>query len=213
MDLSLPDLSGAQVIHRIKIEDPQAKVLVLTVHGTDDSVFSALSAGAEGYLVKDADSQEFFLAIESVLKGQMYSPDRSLKRKKFPLHLLLVEDNENNRQLFQFYLKGTPHSLDLAGNGLEAVNMTLAHEYDMIFMDIEMPIMDGYEATRIIRNREKDLNHPRVPICALTAHAMPEYRQRIMEAGCTHFITKPFTKAQMLEVLEEHMNGLNSHAS
>lgn len=72
MDLSLPDLSGAQAIHRIKIQDPQARVLVLTVHGTDDSVFSAFSAGADGYLVKDADSHEFFLAIESVLRGHMY---------------------------------------------------------------------------------------------------------------------------------------------
>ena len=72
MDLSLPDLSGAQAIHRIKAQDPQTKVLVLTVHGTDENIFSAFSAGAEGYLVKDANSQEFFLAIESVLKGNMY---------------------------------------------------------------------------------------------------------------------------------------------
>ncbi|MCP4351464.1 MAG: PAS domain S-box protein [Desulfobacterales bacterium] len=119
-----------------------------------------------------------------------------------PLRILLVEDNRNNQALFCFYLKGTPHQIDIAENGRAGYEKYTKGKYDMIFMDKEMPVMDGYEAARAIRKWEQENNAGPVPIIALTAHALKGKEQESFEAGCTGHMTKPFKKRQLLEMLD-----------
>ena len=116
--------------------------------------------------------------------------------------VLLVEDSESNRILVQHYLKGTAHELRIALNGREAVEMFRADpSVDVILMDVLMPVMDGLEATRRIRAFEAEAGLDPVPIVALTANAFQEDRDRCMAAGCTHYLSKPVRKADLLAML------------
>ncbi|MFW5838292.1 MAG: response regulator, partial [Desulfovibrionaceae bacterium] len=120
-----------------------------------------------------------------------------------PLRILLVEDNQNNRLLFSFYLKNTPHQVDFAENGEIGMVKAKAGGHDIVFMDVEMPIMDGYEATRRIRKWEQETGRGPMPIVALTAHALKGQEDKSFAAGCDAHMTKPFKKAQLLQTLDQ----------
>ncbi|MFP5258651.1 MAG: response regulator [Acidobacteriota bacterium] len=115
--------------------------------------------------------------------------------------LLLVDDNPDNLTLLRLFLEQTQYDLDEAANGSEAVERFQATPYDLVLMDLEMPEVDGYEATRRMRELEQERQSPPVPILALTAHALDEHRLRCLEAGFTDFMVKPVRKATMLRTL------------
>jgi hypothetical protein len=115
-----------------------------------------------------------------------------------PLRILAAEDNRTNQLVLRKLLQGLEIELTLAQDGEEAVQLFQEVAPDLIFMDISMPRMDGKAATRAIRALEGD-DHPRVPIVAMTAHAMAGDREQILAAGLDHYLTKPLTKAALLE--------------
>lgn len=114
--------------------------------------------------------------------------------------LLLVDDAKDNLVLLEMFLRGTGTQLTLASNGLEAVDLCKVNHYDMILIDIQMPKMDGHEATRAIR-----LLGQTMPIIALTAHGTKNEQERSRNAGCNGSITKPFNQAELLKRLKAHM--------
>ena len=124
------------------------------------------------------------------------------------MNILLVEDNEGNRLLLLYYLKKTPHHIDVAENGAIAVEKVATGKYDLVLMDVQMPVMDGYTATGEIRKLEESRGLKRTPIVALTANAMKEDEQKSREAGCDGHLTKPITKATLLEAIEKYGNTL-----
>ena len=117
------------------------------------------------------------------------------------IQILLVEDTEDNRLLVKSFLKKTPYQLDVAENGLEAVKMFQLKKYGLVLMDIQMPVMDGYTATKRIRKWEIDQGVKITPILALTAYATNEDAQKSLKAGCTDHLTKPIRKAKLLETI------------
>jgi CheY-like chemotaxis protein len=117
--------------------------------------------------------------------------------------LLLAEDNAENVVLIEAYLEHLPLKIDVAANGLEALEKRKNGQYSMIFMDIQMPVMDGLTATREIRRWEQQTNTPRVPIVALTAHALNGAYQASLENGCDGHLTKPVERADLLAALGE----------
>ncbi|MBF0294873.1 MAG: response regulator [Magnetococcales bacterium] len=119
------------------------------------------------------------------------------------LRILLVEDAEDNQILVRAFLKNTPYLLDLAENGEQAVRMVREKAYAMVLMDVQMPVMDGYTATRRIRQWEREHGLAPVPILALTAHAMEGEAERSREAGCDLFLSKPIKKLRLLEVIRD----------
>ena len=121
-----------------------------------------------------------------------------------PLRILLTEDSPDNCTITLAYLEGTPYTVEVAENGALACEMFRAAKYDLVLMDRQMPIMDGLEATRIIRAWE-DLNgrNP-TPIIALTASALKGDREMCLAAGCTAFLTKPIRQAVLLQAIREH---------
>jgi len=123
------------------------------------------------------------------------------------LDVLLVEDNNANCMLIELFFKDLPHKLTITKNGREALDMATSDHFDLILMDIEMPIMDGYECTRKIREWEKLNGKAHCKIIALTAHALPEARDKILMAGCDSFLTKPISKVKITDVLDEHCNA------
>ena len=123
--------------------------------------------------------------------------------------VLLVDDNKDNCNLIRLYLQNTPFTLTTAGNGQEAVKTFCAEPFDLILMDIEMPVMDGYEATQKIRQWEQRQNRPPVPIVALTAHAFIRFKKKCLDAGCSDFLTKPVKKAKLIETIAGHLHLSN----
>ncbi|MBF0137104.1 MAG: response regulator, partial [Magnetococcales bacterium] len=119
------------------------------------------------------------------------------------LRILLVDDAEDNRLLVQTYLKKTPHELILAIHGEEAVQLIMENTFDLVFMDVQMPVMDGYSATRLIRQWEAETRKPRLPIVTLTAHALEGEVERSRAAGCDAFLIKPISKKKLLEVIRQ----------
>jgi len=118
-----------------------------------------------------------------------------------PPRILLADDNEDNVALIALFLEDAPYRLETASDGRQAVDRHIAAPYDLIFMDLEMPDMDGYEATQAIRARERQMNLSPVPILALTAHALNEHRERCRQAGFTDFLVKPVRRAAILSAL------------
>ncbi len=121
------------------------------------------------------------------------------------LEILLVDDSLNNRLLFSLFLRDTTHRITEANNGQEGVEAFQRKKFDVIFMDMEMPLMDGYQATRIIRALEADSGAVPTPIVAQTAHALPEFKHQCMLSGCTEFLAKPFSKNALLTMLDGFM--------
>ena len=121
--------------------------------------------------------------------------------------ILLAEDVEENQFVLQSYLNKTPYCIDIAHNGAEAVEKFQNGRYDAVLMDIQMPVMDGNTAVKKIRAWERDVGSKRTPIIALTAHAMLEEAQRILDAGCDLHLSKPVRKARLLEVLNHFTGG------
>ncbi|CCO22882.1 PAS sensor protein [Maridesulfovibrio hydrothermalis AM13 = DSM 14728] len=117
--------------------------------------------------------------------------------------ILLVEDSEDNRMVIDLFLKKSPYNIDYAMNGKEGLEKFIAGEYSIILMDIQMPVMDGYEATKAIREYEKKNNMQEIPILALTANAFQEDEQKCLECGCTAHMAKPVKKKKLLKTLEE----------
>jgi CheY-like chemotaxis protein len=120
------------------------------------------------------------------------------------LRILLADDTEDNRTLFTHYLKNTDYEIIEAQNGLEAVEKIKSNRFDIIFMDVQMPEMDGYAATAAIREWEKDHQVEPTPIIALTAHALSDDRKRSLRMGCDDHITKPFKKDTLIDVINKY---------
>ncbi len=118
--------------------------------------------------------------------------------------ILLVEDNEMNRDVLSRLLQKRGYTIAFAEDGESALAMALAERPDLILMDISLPRMDGYEVTQKLR---QDPTMQRVPIIALTAHAMTSDRQRALDAGCTDYETKPVEFARLLVKIEMHLQG------
>jgi two-component system sensor histidine kinase/response regulator len=115
------------------------------------------------------------------------------------LRILLAEDSEDNRALVLAFLRQTPHHIEIAEHGQEAVDKFKAAAYDLVLMDMQMPVMDGYSATRAIRQWEAENSRSRTPIVALATDA-----DHSLAAGCDAHVTKPLTKAMLMKAIAEH---------
>lgn len=153
-------------------------------------------------MIIEVDVPEY-IAI-TLLDGEFSSLEKEMAIDQHALSILLAEDSEDNRLLIQSYLKNTPHQIDIAENGEIAVEKFKTGKYDIVLMDIQMPVMDGYSATQMIRKWEKDKGLKSTPIVALTAHALKEEKQKSIDSGCTSHITKPVKKRILMEAIHQY---------
>jgi len=121
-----------------------------------------------------------------------------------PLSILIVDDNQANRTVLTAYFRRTEHTVECVENGEKALEKIKGGGFDLVFMDMEMPVMDGYTATRLIREWEAETGLDPLPVIALTANALKEDRLRSLDAGCTVHLTKPIKKKKLLEVVAEY---------
>ncbi|MNJ92694.1 Sensory/regulatory protein RpfC [compost metagenome] len=134
----------------------------------------------------------------------------ALEASQSPQHInrnakiLIVDDTEDNRFLLLTYLRNYPFDVVQAENGEEAIEKVFKDEFDMVFMDIQMPVMDGYAATMKIREWEQANNRPPIPIIAISANAMTEDVKKSLDAGCTEHVTKPIKKTTLIELIQRY---------
>jgi signal transduction histidine kinase/CheY-like chemotaxis protein len=166
--------------------------------------------GLDGYLTKPIKQSELLHVFtnkdeqeeESHLGKEQIDPvtdETTLEKKR----ILLVEDNEDNRLLVKTYLKKYPYIIEEAENGQIAVDLYRENTYNLILMDVQMPIMDGHEATRAMRVLEAESGRPLTPIIALTAHAIKEEIDKCMAAGCDTHVGKPIKKSTLISIIED----------
>ncbi len=140
----------------------------------------------------------------------MQTPDLDFVKTLVPrdpnkkVRILLADDTEDNRILFTHYLKNGPFEIVEAENGLEALDKIKSDEFDIVFMDVQMPEMDGYAATAQVREWEQQVHHAHIPIIALTAHALSDDREKSLKAGCDDHITKPFKRDALINVIDRY---------
>src|SRR4029453_14913682 len=134
------------------------------------------------------------------------TPTRAASR----LRVLVAEDNPVNQKLAQHLLERRGHTPILVGNGREGVELTARDRFDLVLMDLQMPEMDGFEATAAIRTREREAGQPRVPIIPLTAHAMQGDRRRCLDADMDGYVAKPIKPVELFEVIDRVMAALTT---
>jgi signal transduction histidine kinase/CheY-like chemotaxis protein/HPt (histidine-containing phosphotransfer) domain-containing protein len=214
IDLSLPDFNGFDLVRVIREDSRFAAVrlVVLGTMGHFDGLEKARQLDIQALLDKPLRQSQLYnclLQVFAETRGTATSLDQGGQlsshesRKIYPCHILLAEDNPVNQKVAVARLEGMGCRIDTAPNGLAAVDAISRNTYDLVFMDCQMPEMDGFEATRMIRESER-LSEPqtRLPIVALTAHALEGDRERCLAAGMDDYLGKPFTGEQLREILE-----------
>ena len=167
--------------------------------GGELHVESAVGKGSRFYFTLD-------LKVDQEEKGEIEEEgeDFAISSERASLKILLTDDSEDNRFLIKTFLKDSSYVLDFAVNGEEAVEKFTATDYDLVLMDIQMPVLDGYEATRIIRKWEEDSGRAKVPIIAFTAYALKEEVEKCIKAGCSGHLAKPVKKKDLLKSIDKY---------
>ena len=213
LDCRMPGMDGFQVAEEIRRANPPQglTIVMLASHHWADDIARTYDMGLGGYLIKPIRKSDLLQTISIALdrsKGIQRTigsaPVTPSSTEVRPLRILLVEDSPDNQVLVRSYLKETPYRLDIADHGAIALELFKNGYYDLILMDMQMPVMDGYEATQAIRAWEREHELPPTQVIALTALALKEDGVKILAAGCNAHMTKPIKKHALLEVLQAY---------
>ncbi len=186
------------------------KIVLLTNFGRPGDAQRCVEAGISAFLLKPVKARDLLHTLQSVL--QLKPEDttlitrHSLKEAARPLRILVAEDNRVNQKLMLAVLKRAGFEVELAANGAEAVDLFKQKSFDLILMDMQMPVMDGFEATRQIRKLEKDKEN-KTPIFALTASEDPKEMQGALKAGIDQVLKKPLNIAELKKHIENIMRN------
>ncbi len=211
VDWAMPQLSGIETVRQIRrIVGEDSPIILMSAYDWADIEQEARQAGVTGFISKPLFASDLHRTLERSLglsteaapkKEQPLPPEEKFEGNR----ILLAEDNELNREIASELLQEAGFQVDCAENGQQACDMLCqakAGTYDLVLMDIQMPIMDGYAATRAIRSME-DPALAKVPIIAMTANAFEEDRERALEAGMNGHLAKPIDVEKMLSLLRD----------
>jgi PAS domain S-box-containing protein len=207
IDAYMPGQDGFELAQAVR-EDPElgdTKLMMLTSAGQRGDGQRCRELGIEAYLTKPASRLELLEAAAAVMVGNASESGRdlitrySIRRTRERLRVLLAEDNPVNREVAAAMLRRRGHEVETVNNGAEAVTAVHGGDYDVVLMDLEMPEMDGIQATREIRS---DPALAELPIVAVTAHVVASERERCDEAGMTGFVVKPFKPYELFAAVE-----------
>lgn len=211
LDIDLPGMDGYEVCKCLKANSVLQNIPVLFITGLNDGqgLVKALQCGGVDYITKPFNAGD----IQARVKVNLDLPQqkkRLLSQQNRPaaqesadtkrgLRILVAEDNPVNQEVVRMFLASRHHDVTIVTDGKQAVDAAATHEFDVILMDIQMPIMDGMAATAAIRAAQS-ISGQYTPIVALTAYSD---KQRALNAGMDRYITKPFTRSNLLNTIEE----------
>jgi two-component system sensor histidine kinase/response regulator len=218
LDWRMPNMDGFKVVQELRrasgLED--TVVLMLSSDDLKIQIPRVRELGLDAYIVKPVCRTELLAAIATAMAARDRAqappnaaptlidatPSEPAPTSGFA-RLLLVDDSADNRLLITSYLKRTPYRIDEAQNGAEGVQKAIAKRYDLILMDLQMPVVDGLEATRMIRDWELANGAPRTPIIVLTASVLEGDVRKTLAAGADAHLSKPVTKGMLLQAIRE----------
>lgn len=210
LDYHLPDMNGLILTQAIR-QRPECAKLPLIIHTSQvrsDHTLELQALRVASYLHKPISRARLIQSVAEALDRAVVAPTEPVQDRSTPLplssHILLAEDLEDNRDVITLFLKGTACVLDIAENGAVAVEKFFAGTYDLVLMDIQMPVMDGYQATTAMRTWEQAQQRRPTPIVALTANAFQNDIDSCLRVGCTAYLSKPLKKARLLEAIQTH---------
>ncbi|MBE9528849.1 MAG: response regulator [Proteobacteria bacterium] len=220
LDCRMPVLDGFGVVDRMKNlnEFDSTAVIMLTSDARGGDKARALECGIAGYLVKPVSRSKLLESVMRVLGlySELEDPEAGAGTNKSEakvvpapqntraLDLLLVDDSDDNRLLIERFLKDEPYNIDSAVNGQEAVDKFKLNKYDLVLLDVEMPVMDGYTAIGEIRKFESDTERKPTPVLALTAYALKGDAEKSLAAGFDDHLTKPIKRKVLKEAIVNH---------
>ena len=218
MDWRMPGMDGIEATMKIRelVNDSPPMVIMITSYGREEVINRVEEIGMDAFLIKPFTPSTLLDTIMEVFGreknfklvkagGQNWDlkPPEEIRGAK----VLLVEDNEINQQVAGELLEEAGIKVTVANNGLEAVDLTDKEEFDLILMDLQMPEMDGFEATGIIRSKEK---YKEKPILAMTANTLAEDRDRCLDAGMDDHLAKPIDPEELYNALKKWLPDLSS---
>ena len=240
MDWKMPGMDGIEASRRIKGHTGLGKIpaiILVTAYGREEVMQQVEQVGLEGFLLKPVSPSMLFDAIMQAFGEAVPETSRIVRRHEQEAEalkhiqgakLLLVEDNEINQQVAREILEGAGLNVTIATNGQEAVNAVKENNYDAVLMDVQMPVMDGYTATREIREWESELKAANssdisgsnlqpltsgLPIIAMTAHAMAGDEEKSLQAGMNGHVTKPIDPDQLFATLQKWVQPREKRAT
>ena len=213
-DVHMPEIDGFTLVDEIRRDPAIASTIIMMLTSGDHpgDIAQCEKMGVAAYLMKPVKQSELFDAVMLALgvtepeDERDETPAGERTSRTGPLRVLLAEDSLVNQKLAIALLKRGGHSVVVANNGKEALAALELQPFDLVIMDVQMPEMDGLEATAVIRAKEKRTG-THIPIVAMTAHAMKGDRERCLEAGMDHYVSKPIRARVLFDAIDEMFGG------
>ena len=212
LDMQRPGMDGAQLAKAIKADEKlkDTHLVLMTSLGHRGDAKKMEQIGFAAYLQKPTRQTEVFGCLAAVLTGTGTQMAQSIvtrhairEMRRGVVRILLAEDNITNQQVALGILKKMGLQADTVNNGSEAINALETISYDLVLMDVQMPVMDGLKATLEIRNPRSAVRNHDIPIIAMTAHALRGDRERFLKAGMNDYVSKPVDAKALAEALEK----------
>ena len=208
LDLVMPEMNGEEVSRQIRASKSLRgiKIVVITSAGIERRS-TVLEAGADLFLHKPVRRLDLYGHLVEVLSG---TRPRAVIESRDPgsfVHILLAEDNPVNQKVAEMMLLKLGYAVDVVANGALALKALDEKDYTLILMDCQMPVLDGYEATRAIRNRRDPKKD--IPIIAVTANVVVNARERALESGMNDFITKPVRISDLKQAVTRALDAIS----
>ncbi|MCX6568099.1 MAG: PAS domain S-box protein [Candidatus Aminicenantes bacterium] len=214
-DMNMPEIDGETLGKTIKADAElrDTRLVMITSYGKRGDAKRLETLGFSAYLTKPIKQSQLYDCLATVLGAAdplAKTPDAALvtrhtinEARRRGIRILLAEDNATNQQVALKLLEKLGFHADAVADGRQAVEALETRSYDIVLMDVQMPVMDGFEATRAIRSGAAKVPNPRIPIIAMTAHAMKSDRERCLEEGMDDYISKPIAPQALAEALEK----------
>ena len=215
LDMQMPDMDGLEVARTIKDDATLAnvRIIMLTSMGLHGDSQAMNEIGIAIYLTKPVRKSDLHASLLALVDQNQDSEEdenlklagqqkKSEKQRQLKKSILVAEDNTTNQDVIVFMLRSFGCEVDVASNGRDAVARVTEKSYDLILMDCQMPLMDGYQATTVIRQMEGDGLVDKTPIIALTANALEGDKEKCLAAGMDDYVSKPFKLEKLGTILE-----------
>jgi CheY-like chemotaxis protein len=215
VDMRMPELDGLELARQIRADPTLAglNLVLLSSGGMAALAEQAIGAGIQGVLHKPVRRAELYHSLCRLLAGaadplsRRRGPSPTPHLPRFADRILVAEDNPVNQEMAVAMLVALGYRADVAANGQEAVEAVTRNPYDLILMDWQMPVLDGFGATAAIRRWEQAEGRPRLPIVALTANIAKGFREECLAAGMDDYMSKPFEQGQLAALLERWLSA------
>jgi CheY-like chemotaxis protein len=208
LDCQMPEMDGFETAARVHSEPGlSVPIIMLRSAGSPGDAVRRQRSGIPAYLNKPVRQEELLTAIRAVVDASTLpalaeNAPMPIATARESLRILVAEDNLVNQALIRRLMEKAGHTVRVANNGHEVLGAAQQGDYDLIFMDIQMPDMDGFTATEAIREKERRVGG-HIPIVAMTAHAMKGDEEKCMAAGMDGYVSKPIDRAKLFAVIAE----------